>query len=504
MPKRMKHFIMALCMALVGQGAMAQVKIGGNPAMAADTTAVLELVANGKGLLIPRLSQAQQAAIASPANGLIVFNTDNRSLEYYDQPSASWRQVARRGNPLAEPELDSLHWKTDTAAKRVFLRRGYAMADSIFYDYTARKFLFADDLRYTNYNGAVLPITDWAGKYYFKSTASRRPDALLTGPYSSLIAVTEADESTVAGRDYYGFSAVALSNNKTTKKLNRLTAGESYVLHGGNDSIQLLRGHENNIVHAGKGYVSSLTGNYTDIYIDDSAKTNMGNVRGSLISIVKNNSRAYKVNNMIGLQVSMVQVINDFLATEYGVSGSAYGLYLDGVDIASPGKNFAIRTNRGINVLADSTMVGSTSKPRALFEVAGREGVIIPAGQDFDRPVAPVVGTVRYNTTFKTMEHFDGTAWHGTLYFSATVDVPSISGGGGVTVSVPLPFIAVPPIEGAVAVSPAGSATMPTDFFIAWARVRSSLGNVEIRFENRSSLFSVNPAAATYYFSITY
>jgi hypothetical protein len=503
----MKQLIACTCLLLLLQPVFSQVKIGGNPAVPADTTAVLELSSDGKGLLLPRLTSAQRAGIANPANGLMIYNVDTRGLESYDAPSASWRQLVWQGNVLADGVLDSLHWKTDTAAKRVFLRRGYAAGDSIFYDYNARKFLFADDLGYGDYDGVQKPITSLLGKYYFKSTASRRAETA-TGPYSNLLSIAEADEATVAGREYYGFSALAISNQKTGRRLNRLTAGESYTLHAGNDTVQLLRGHESTVAHTGKGYVASLTGHYTDILITDSAKSNIGTLRGSMVNVLKFSGRNYKVANLVGMQVAMDQVIVDTLASQYAVTGNAYGLYLGDIRMAPPGKNFAIRAGAGLNLLGDSTLIGSSilvgNKPHAILEVGGTDGMIIPSGQTSFRPAAPAVGTIRYNTTFNTVEHFDGTAWHGTLYFSASVDVPNISGGGGVTVSVPLPFIPVPALQGAVSASPAGSASIPSDFFIGWARMSASLNAVEIRFENRSSLFSVNPAATTYHFSITY
>ena len=41
-----------------------------------DASAALDITATGKGLLVPRLSQAQRLAIASPATGLLVYQTD--------------------------------------------------------------------------------------------------------------------------------------------------------------------------------------------------------------------------------------------------------------------------------------------------------------------------------------------------------------------------------------------------------------------------------------------
>jgi microcystin-dependent protein len=49
-----------------------------------DKTAVLEISSNSKGLLIPRLSQAEITTINSPAVGLMVYNTNNAGFEFYD------------------------------------------------------------------------------------------------------------------------------------------------------------------------------------------------------------------------------------------------------------------------------------------------------------------------------------------------------------------------------------------------------------------------------------
>lgn len=57
---------------------MAQgVVIGGQPG---SPNALLEIVSPDKGLLIPRMSSAQRNAISSPANGLLVYDTDRHSF----------------------------------------------------------------------------------------------------------------------------------------------------------------------------------------------------------------------------------------------------------------------------------------------------------------------------------------------------------------------------------------------------------------------------------------
>lgn len=42
-----------------------------------NPTSLLELQANDKGLLVPRMSALQRLAIVNPANGLMVYDTDS-------------------------------------------------------------------------------------------------------------------------------------------------------------------------------------------------------------------------------------------------------------------------------------------------------------------------------------------------------------------------------------------------------------------------------------------
>jgi microcystin-dependent protein len=85
-----------LIVALLGfSEAKAQVGINTqNP----DPTSVLDLMANDKGLLIPRLSTAQRQALttAPPANSLLVFDTDLKAFFYFNAASGVWLAM----NPL--------------------------------------------------------------------------------------------------------------------------------------------------------------------------------------------------------------------------------------------------------------------------------------------------------------------------------------------------------------------------------------------------------------------
>jgi hypothetical protein len=47
-----------------------------------NSSAKLEIAATDKGLLIPRMTAAQRTAITTPANGLLVYQTDSETGFY--------------------------------------------------------------------------------------------------------------------------------------------------------------------------------------------------------------------------------------------------------------------------------------------------------------------------------------------------------------------------------------------------------------------------------------
>lgn len=88
----MKHLYAAylLLLLLVCPAARAQIGMGGST----SPSAVLDLKspANNKGFLMPRLTSAQRKAIASPAPGLMVFDTDKGTLYLFD--GQNWLPLA--------------------------------------------------------------------------------------------------------------------------------------------------------------------------------------------------------------------------------------------------------------------------------------------------------------------------------------------------------------------------------------------------------------------------
>ncbi len=77
----MKKIIYTLLVLFGASQVQAQVGIGTNNP---DNSAMLEVKTTERGVLFPRMTSAQRTGIASPANGLYVFDTNTNSLWYYN------------------------------------------------------------------------------------------------------------------------------------------------------------------------------------------------------------------------------------------------------------------------------------------------------------------------------------------------------------------------------------------------------------------------------------
>ena len=65
-----------------------------------DQSALLDMVSTDKGILIPRMNTVQRDLIATPAEGLMIYNTDDNSFQVWSSASgaAQWDRVVTTGN----------------------------------------------------------------------------------------------------------------------------------------------------------------------------------------------------------------------------------------------------------------------------------------------------------------------------------------------------------------------------------------------------------------------
>jgi hypothetical protein len=84
-----KHYSILAGLVLAAPSVLAQGVGIGTGTTAPAASAMLEVASTTKGLLIPRLTTAQRTAISSPAQGLLVYQTDGTQPGFYYNTSAT-------------------------------------------------------------------------------------------------------------------------------------------------------------------------------------------------------------------------------------------------------------------------------------------------------------------------------------------------------------------------------------------------------------------------------
>ena len=105
-------------------------------------SAKLEIAATDKGLLVPRLTTAQRTAIAAPATGLLVFDTDTNSFWFYvggvwqniSSLTTAWALGGNAGtNPLSNfvgtTDKQSLLFRMNNQSVGFWIRLGMYFGD---------------------------------------------------------------------------------------------------------------------------------------------------------------------------------------------------------------------------------------------------------------------------------------------------------------------------------------------------------------------------------------
>jgi len=68
------------------------ISISENPLHIADSSAMLDISSDTRGLLVPRMSSTNRINISNPGTGLMVFDLDSKSFWCYT--GANWIEIA--------------------------------------------------------------------------------------------------------------------------------------------------------------------------------------------------------------------------------------------------------------------------------------------------------------------------------------------------------------------------------------------------------------------------
>ena len=85
--------ILSLCFLFIVIKTQAQNNNVGIGTINPDVSAILHLESTTKGFVAPRMTTAQRLAIASPTNGLMVFDTNVGCYFFYNSISTSWQNL---------------------------------------------------------------------------------------------------------------------------------------------------------------------------------------------------------------------------------------------------------------------------------------------------------------------------------------------------------------------------------------------------------------------------
>lgn len=239
-----------------------------------DPSALLDIESTDKGVLIPRMTQAQRNLITSPVDGLLIYQTDNTPGFYF------WNVGASAWNAMAgAADIDWLREGTTTAPTSI-----------------------TDDI-YTRGNVAI-----------GKNTADSPLDIEVTGFVANLIAMKMVDNSTGTG-DHIGMQqTLGGSHNESIKGI------ETYLTNTGNG------------LHTG---ISTSVANGTGNQVGNRTTINGSSGDNTLFSGAIFDSGAASSDTQTGLSTSVQQPssqitygsFNSLNASGTGSTGTKYGNY---------------------------------------------------------------------------------------------------------------------------------------------------------------------------------
>lgn len=472
------RFLFPVIFILLTSACFGQVKIG-DPTGAPDPKAILELKDTTRGLLLPRMTQAHMNAISTPPDGLLIYNTTSNSIYQYNQPSLQWKPIM----------ADSSEWVYQTGSGKLYLRRALNTGDSMYYNIGTKKMIFADTRFLTGTSGIPFNLDEGnSDKHVFKTTASLFPRSMPNLNSANIYSVYEADADTAAINNpfqasYSGIGVAAVINTSATQKVSDLIGVNIASGNGGQDTVLTVYGIVNNAYTRGINYTETLMGQANFISAGGSNTANIGEIYGAFntISYVSPATSTRRIlGNLYGSFTNISSTLNN------KVDGAAYGVFLTNVRASSSNNNFALYTNKGINRLADSTLItdGFTVKPRTVLDINATSAMIIPVGNTAQRPLTLYTGMLRYNTDNAAPEAYNGTAWislkNPVITSTALLDPPLIANN----TTVPVNYTFTGAVSGnTVTISPASP--LPSGIVIAWATV-TAVNQVTIGFANFS------------------
>jgi hypothetical protein len=369
----MKKAIIFLSMFLIfGFTGIAQVGINADDS-APDSSAMLDVKSTTKGVLVPRMTEAERDLIANPATGLMVFCTDNNRYYFNKGTPASKNWVMMNSQwsangtsinysagdvgigtatPGGKLDVAGRIWQTSTG-QSVFLGQGAGAAD----DLTLNQNVFVG----YNSGGSNTTGQGNAANGYYALQLNTTGNWNTANGYYALQSNTLGTGNTANG--YYALQSNTLGTGNTAngyEALNINTTGVDNTAIG----IWALRNNQSGTTNTAIGYKANVaTGNLT-------------------------NATAIGANALAG-------------ANNCLVLGS-----ISGVNEATASVNVGIGTS-------------SPAASAALDIASTNKGFLPPRMTTADRTaiISPATGLTIYNTTKNCNETYNGSSWVSNTHY---------------------------------------------------------------------------------------
>lgn len=318
----------------------------------ADASSMLDISATDKGLLIPRMTQSQRTAIATPADALLVYQTDGtKGFYFYNTSTSSWTLLASSGGSIVS--LNGLTANAQTFATPT--TTGTAMSWSSAGSSHTLNIPMAASAAVT---AGLLSNTDW-------TTFNNKLSTVDTGNIANFYLKVRSLHAAGPGIGYNTVTGV-ISNTGVTS-VNGLTgavnfstgniteatssvltiAGGTAAVFGSGVSIQVKQASGTQ-----SGFLSSTDWNtFNNKASATSAWSTIGNAGTNsgtnFLGTTDNTSLRFKTNNISGLLLDSLGNLAVGSSPSFTASPNREKLLVDAGSSASPTTSFNVISGKG-------------------------------------------------------------------------------------------------------------------------------------------------------------
>jgi hypothetical protein len=413
----MKSSLLAFYLFISSFSIFAQVGIGTvNP----DPSSALDVFANDKGLLLPRVALTGTlnfTPLLSHVAGMLVYNTvsvaDVIPGQYYND-GTKWILVgssAGTKNYTFLRSVDDLPAETNGDESTSAYRIGQTTFGNV--DKTANVFYGSSPISVATPSPAKVSLT-----VVNQFTEPTVDGVKVAGQFVNLVNPVAGS----IGNDARAIVARTFSSPTSNANYVGLYGGSISATHVGIGTVDTAFGLLSNVRNSATSGFSSriVNANGADLAVRNDPSAVIEVVKG--VSQTTTNDGTITTNH--GLYIDRTGGI-PFLGlgnytTNYGIrvrdtslgtTVTGYGLFLEDVK-ATTGFGIYQAGSNDRNNFNGNVGIKTLLAPKAELEVAGTGAIIVPIGTTAQRPATPVVGMIRFNSSLGKFEGYNGSAWN--------------------------------------------------------------------------------------------